>query len=67
MFVALCITIGTLSAQPVFEEREPRELVICTHPEAANRFLDAAQHHIKARFHLYEQLAKLAVGEGPND
>ena len=34
-----------------------------THPEASNRFIDTAQRHIKSRFHLYEQLAKLAVGE----
>ena len=38
-----------------------------THPEAAHRFLDAAQHHIKAKFHLYEQLAKLATGESRNE
>ena len=37
-----------------------------THPDAAHRFMDAAQHQIKAKFHLYEQLAKLAVG-GPSD
>jgi pyruvate-ferredoxin/flavodoxin oxidoreductase len=34
-----------------------------THPEAAQRFMDAAQNQIRAKFHLYEQLAKLAVGE----
>ncbi|WP_078117797.1 pyruvate:ferredoxin (flavodoxin) oxidoreductase [Thiosocius teredinicola] len=34
-----------------------------THPQAAHRFMDAAQHQTKAKFHLYEQLAKLAVGE----
>ena len=34
-----------------------------THPEAAHRFMEAAQQQIKAKFHLYEQLAKLAVGE----
>jgi pyruvate-ferredoxin/flavodoxin oxidoreductase len=34
-----------------------------THPEAAHRFMDAAQHQIRAKFHLYEQLAQLAVGE----
>ncbi|MCB1925789.1 MAG: pyruvate:ferredoxin (flavodoxin) oxidoreductase, partial [Gammaproteobacteria bacterium] len=34
-----------------------------THPEAAHRFMETAQHQSKAKFHLYEQLAKLAVGE----
>jgi len=37
-----------------------------TDPDAAHRFMDAAQQQIKAKFHLYEQLAKLAVGE-PRD
>ena len=35
-----------------------------THPDAAHRFMEAAQHQTRAKFHLYEQLAKLAVGEG---
>ena len=34
-----------------------------THPEAAHRFMEAAQQQTMAKFHLYEQLAKLAVGE----
>jgi len=33
------------------------------HPETANRLLDRAQHQTRAKFHLYQQLAKLAVGE----
>jgi pyruvate-ferredoxin/flavodoxin oxidoreductase len=33
------------------------------HPETAHRLLDKAQHQTRAKFHLYEQLAKLAVGE----
>ena len=36
-----------------------------THPEAAHRFMEAAQQQAMAKFHLYEQLAKLAVGEQP--
>ncbi|MCG6966327.1 MAG: pyruvate:ferredoxin (flavodoxin) oxidoreductase [Chromatiaceae bacterium] len=36
-----------------------------THPDAAHRFMQAAQHQTRAKFHLYEQLAKLAVGETP--
>jgi pyruvate-ferredoxin/flavodoxin oxidoreductase len=35
-----------------------------THPEAAHRFMEAAQYQTRARFHLYEQLARLAV-DGP--
>ena len=38
-----------------------------THPDAAHRFMKAAQQHSKARFHLYEQLARLAVGDTPDD
>jgi pyruvate-ferredoxin/flavodoxin oxidoreductase len=38
-----------------------------THPDAAQRFLQAAQNQSKAKFHLYEQLARLAVGEQPAD
>ena len=34
-----------------------------THPDAAERFLKQAQRQIKSRFHLYEQLAHLAVVE----
>ncbi len=34
-----------------------------TDPDAAHRFMESAQHQIKAKFHLYEQLAKLAVGD----
>jgi pyruvate-ferredoxin/flavodoxin oxidoreductase len=37
-----------------------------THPEAAHRFMEAAQRQTMAKFHLYEQLAKLAVGEPPD-
>ena len=32
-----------------------------THPDAAERFLRQAQKHVETRFHLYEQLAHLAV------
>jgi pyruvate-ferredoxin/flavodoxin oxidoreductase len=32
-----------------------------THPDAAERFLKQAQTQIRSRFHLYEQLAHLAV------
>jgi hypothetical protein len=38
-----------------------------THPDAAHRFMEAAQHQTRAKFHLYAQLAKLAVGEGKED
>jgi pyruvate-ferredoxin/flavodoxin oxidoreductase len=34
-----------------------------THPAAAHHFMEAAQKQTMAKFHLYEQLAKLAVGE----
>ena len=34
-----------------------------TRPDAAHRFMESAQHQIKAKFHLYEQLARLAVGD----
>jgi pyruvate-ferredoxin/flavodoxin oxidoreductase len=34
-----------------------------THPDAAERFLKQAQRQIRSRFHLYEQLAHLAVAE----
>ena len=34
-----------------------------THPEAAHRFMQAAQRQTLSRFHLYEQLARLAVGD----
>ncbi|PVV12188.1 MAG: pyruvate:ferredoxin (flavodoxin) oxidoreductase [gamma proteobacterium symbiont of Ctena orbiculata] len=34
-----------------------------THPEHSERFLRQAQQHIKTRYQLYEQLARLAVGE----
>jgi pyruvate-ferredoxin/flavodoxin oxidoreductase len=34
-----------------------------THPDAAHRFMEIAQHQTKAKFHLYEQLAKLAIGD----
>ncbi len=36
-----------------------------THPEAAERFLQRAQKHVETRFHLYEQLAHLAVQKSP--
>jgi pyruvate-ferredoxin/flavodoxin oxidoreductase len=36
-----------------------------THPEAAHRFMQAAQHQTMAKFHLYEQLAGIALGEKP--
>jgi pyruvate-ferredoxin/flavodoxin oxidoreductase len=34
-----------------------------THPDLSEGFLRQAQHHIKTRYKLYEQLAKLAVGD----
>ena len=34
-----------------------------THPEAAHRFMQVAQRQTLSRFHLYEQLARLAVGD----
>ena len=34
-----------------------------THPDAAELFLKQAQKQIRSRFHLYEQLAHLAVAE----
>ena len=34
-----------------------------THPQVAERFMKAAQRHIKNRFHFYEQIAHLAVGD----
>ncbi len=34
-----------------------------THPEDAERFLRLAQKHVETRFHLYEQLAHLAVAK----
>jgi pyruvate-ferredoxin/flavodoxin oxidoreductase len=34
-----------------------------THPDAAEQFLKQAQRQIRSRFHLYEQLAHLAVAE----
>ena len=34
-----------------------------THPDAAELFLEQAQRQIRSRFHLYEQLAHLAVAE----
>ncbi|MCU7944852.1 MAG: pyruvate:ferredoxin (flavodoxin) oxidoreductase [Candidatus Thiodiazotropha sp. (ex Cardiolucina cf. quadrata)] len=34
-----------------------------THPDLSERFMRQAQQHIKTRYQLYEQLAKLAVGE----
>jgi pyruvate-ferredoxin/flavodoxin oxidoreductase len=34
-----------------------------THPQHSEQFLRQAQHHIKTRYQLYEQLAKLAVDE----
>jgi pyruvate-ferredoxin/flavodoxin oxidoreductase len=34
-----------------------------THPDLSERFLRQAQHHIKTHYQLYEQLAKLAIGE----
>ena len=36
-----------------------------THPDAAERFLQQAQKQVKTRFHLYEQLAHLAVQRAP--
>jgi pyruvate-ferredoxin/flavodoxin oxidoreductase len=33
------------------------------HPETAHRLLEKAQHQSRAKFHLYEQLAKIAVGD----
>jgi pyruvate-ferredoxin/flavodoxin oxidoreductase len=36
-----------------------------THPGAAEAFLRAAQRNVENKFHLYKQLAKLAVGETP--
>ncbi|MDJ0738392.1 MAG: pyruvate:ferredoxin (flavodoxin) oxidoreductase [Gammaproteobacteria bacterium] len=38
-----------------------------THPDAAQRFMATAQHQTRAKFHLYEQLAKLAVGDDDSD
>ena len=38
-----------------------------THPEAAERFMSAAQHQTRSKFHLYQQLAALAVGEPSDD
>ncbi len=38
-----------------------------THPEAAQRFMTAAQHQTRSKFHLYQQLAALAVGEPSDD
>jgi pyruvate-ferredoxin/flavodoxin oxidoreductase len=39
-----------------------------THPDAAHRFMESAQNQTRAKFHLYEQLARLAVGdEGPGE
>ncbi|MBT8429650.1 MAG: hypothetical protein KJN79_07020, partial [Gammaproteobacteria bacterium] len=39
-----------------------------THPDAAHRFMESAQNQTRAKFHLYEQLARLAVGDqGPGD
>ena len=38
-----------------------------THPDAAHRFMEVAQHQTKAKFHLYQQLAKIAVGETDSD
>ena len=38
-----------------------------THPEAAQRFMAAAQHQTRSKFHLYQQLAALAVGEPSDD
>ena len=39
-----------------------------THPDAAHRFMESAQNQTRAKFHLYEQLARLAVGdEGPGN
>jgi pyruvate-ferredoxin/flavodoxin oxidoreductase len=37
------------------------------HPDTAHRLLDKAQHQTQTKFHLYEQLAKLAVGDAPTD
>ncbi|MES9824455.1 MAG: pyruvate:ferredoxin (flavodoxin) oxidoreductase [Candidatus Thiodiazotropha endolucinida] len=37
-----------------------------THPDLSERFMRQAQQHIKTRYQLYEQLAKLAVGETDN-
>ena len=34
-----------------------------THPEAAQRFMAAAQNQTRSKFHLYQQLAALAVGK----
>ena len=34
-----------------------------THPDAAHRFMAAAEKQSRAKFHLYEQLARLAAGE----
>jgi pyruvate-ferredoxin/flavodoxin oxidoreductase len=38
-----------------------------THPEAAHRFMQVAQRQTLSRFHLYEQLARLAVGDTAPD
>jgi pyruvate-ferredoxin/flavodoxin oxidoreductase len=47
-----------------FASSETRfSMLFRTHPEAAERFLKQAQRQIKSRFHLYEQLAHLAVIE----
>ena len=47
-----------------FASSETRfSMLFRTHPDAAERFLKQAQRQIKSRFHLYEQLAHLAVVE----
>ena len=38
-----------------------------SHPDAAHRFMQAAQDQTMSKFRLYEQLARLAVGGGQSD
>jgi pyruvate-ferredoxin/flavodoxin oxidoreductase len=47
-----------------FASSETRfSMLFRTHPDAAERFLKQAQRQIKSRFHLYEQLAHIAVAD----
>ena len=47
-----------------FASSETRfSMLFRSHPEAAERFLEQAQRQIKSRFHLYEQLARIAVAD----
>ncbi len=38
-----------------------------THPDAAARFMKQAQRHARSKFHLYEQLAQLAIEGNEHD